>query len=1493
MKKDILAKLISFGFGNLSVIPVFLLSSTNQDGNEVYKKYQTQIDQFLKLIKPEPYKHFDNTAIKNGHTKIISDKYEINKYQIKESDENGKVVIDLGVFEFDNPIDILIHQPQSGNNIVQTPQIQLLEKIEGNNIPTIDKNNSEQQKSIQITDLPTIYNPTTKQHIHTLKLNSDIPDAFNQQVKEKLSELNKQLKLLEQTLYQKLPNSQYSDELNQLQEKIWQTKQEILKFQETSYLVKSKIYVLKTILPSISTLSHNKQIIFNQTFKIHNNSFNLNSSPSQTYGQLGSYFDKETFWFDTSKFESPFPDNIQFLLEPKSDNSNNNLGFFVESIITDKFYKPIFDFEKVDLYIYDLTKLKINSKGQFIWPDKEYFSQNELQDLSKDPSKYYSSLSSLPLVVAKNKKTNFAQFHLVLNIPSLNPKNDLKKIDDFYGFFQDLISSKKILEEKISQAKVLLEKSTNFDLKRKLEYQINQYNQEIEKIESNSSKLNFKFLLPYYFKKLSKTPSNNVLISQNTYDKLSDSINSFLIPLINPTNPSINNFQSHPKSAFFNFLIKHKNISQTQIKDLKYFTIYSHFQEYLTHLANNWTTQQVTIPIKLQFNAESTNGNSFTSIKEKLNQYKKSPNLLFQDLSISLVSNPKRTTQPLSEKILSNIKIEEIKLQNNDKELFLKFKYDSTIKNSSGDDLFFFHLYQTEYVIDLENKKEITYDFLKSKLFFDEQKIRNFIKQFSRSQLFNFLKNNPKFILNFIHQSSNTLPPLDLPKLANLQVIYDWNYYSQTDGKSLKFKIQSPESSLDNFEVDNLNYLGELFENTPPNYFDKEKKIIEINLYPSNPSLKTLDELKQIIEKTFESWLENHQSKLENYPKTQTLIKKLTEKHFQKLLSPQKSIESKRKSFIDIELKSNLDNEPSDLREIQTLLSKNSLTFRFTNIKPFDFNQIKFKEIKTEINTIFSPNSSTFETENRYKTLMQEFKNAIFSNLSSQILLNSNKLNNGFDLNDFVTPTNNSSLFKFKIIPSNTEFNWNTDDYEYDEEESKLFHKELENLFYGRKKANLEVLLPKYLKQYYLNSDKLSFSVENTSTSSKLVDFSKLGSELDQVLELKHPKWKELLNSAYKHIFDSYANLLNIPIKKTFSPSDFLKIPSINLKNIVFNNSTTIDQKIQSKIIELKGQLQSKEINNNIFLVAIAQTYLDFFGELINNSIKTQISKFTQLINESYDENWFNISEFISKEKEYKFDVLKIFSFILPHINFKELKSFDELEIKVAPEYSKEISVIPYQLKSGHFPWGFGKTQTSLNFLFDKQEIFDLSWMKLILDLNKKLNDNFTIPKNLKDFLYKKYSLSEEDNPKNVIDPDNPNNNSSDKDNSSKDNNPNDESNKIIEFNIKSHLSWIVPLSIISVIGIVLLIFYLWKIKRKTKQNKLNNDDYIDEIDPKKLNIIDLLDKNKSSNKKQEIVTSPIKKDNNSDGNDDEINEAYDDIELSYSNSSENENKEV
>ncbi|SYV90195.1 Uncharacterised protein, partial [Metamycoplasma alkalescens] len=50
-------------------------------------------------------------------------------------------------------------------------------------------------------------------------------------------------------------------------------------------------------------------------------------------------------------------------------------------------------------------------------------------------------------------------------------------------------------------------------------------------------------------------------------------------------------------------------------------------------------------------------------------------------------------------------------------------------------------------------------------------------------------------------------------------------------------------------------------------------------------------------------------------------------------------------------------------------------------------------------------------------------------------------------------------------------------------------------------------MLPEYLKQYYLNTDKLTLSIQNNSPLSKLIDFSQLETELDQSLEKKYPNW--------------------------------------------------------------------------------------------------------------------------------------------------------------------------------------------------------------------------------------------------------------------------------------------------------------------------------------------------------------------------------------------------
>lgn len=895
---------------------------------------------------------------------------------------------------------------------------------------------------------------------------------------------------------------------------------------------------------------------------------------------------------------------------------------------------------------------------------------------------------------------------------------------------------------------------------------------------------------------------------------LSNSLFRFNDPIINSSHSKIN----HPKSSFFQFLSKTKGIPSNDIAFLNYPDVYSLFAEYLTFLANDWTSYSSLKILKFDFDFDKL-AKSITN-QNDLEKYKSNHLDFFNDF-ISLTSNKEKIKSELIKDY-----IESLELSFNEKlsHLTIKIKSKENAKNE-------YQFNQIEYILDLKNKKDITLDFLKPKIELNLQTIKNHIKNLSAFRFIDYITKYPNWIINesskYINSSFLTGDP-NLDKflrgeLKEAKITYDLDTFYSSNGKTLKFNIKSINYDFGTFIIDDLIFLGDLFENIKSDYFYDNKSIIEINLF-NEINLKkdyiseslSLSSLKEIITNKLTTFLKEKGFNYEDYKNNLDSV--ITEEITTKLISDQSSIKKKQQDFVEISL--SLDSSSLDKKD----LSSNKLYFRFTNIKPFDFKDLKLSDVILNINTIFSEAYTDFEYEVRYKNLIKQLKEEISTNLLNQFKENNNNIGNNYLPEDFISNKKNEGyIFNFEFIPyylKTKEIELLNKDYD---ERNEILNKHLEDLFYGLRKINLGITIPSYLKQYYLNSDNFNITVRNHSYLVKLVDFSNIKNEIDKSLEIKYPNWKNELNNKYKSTFKDFATKLGISEDKINLTEPFLNPPKIEIIEAFKNNESILTGEINKKVTLLTNKLKNKVFDNNQFLVVLAEEILKIYASYINTFIKQKIAEYTKIINPAYNEIFFDIYQFVSPETKYSFSYNKLFNFLIQDVDFSTVKSIDSLIKNEIEHITKKINIIPSLDADGKPKYGFNDFETSLNISINKNILFEMQWMKYIIDLDKRTQGHFMLPESLKNNLYKKYSLDSKNDEEYLPSP--PKENQDDFNTKEPKKPSNTNGSKLKGFNIKEHLVWIIPLALILPLGAILLPILIIRLKKTKKSFLSENDD--------------------------------------------------------------------
>ncbi|ENY69145.1 Hypothetical protein MAU_1870 [Metamycoplasma auris 15026] len=1457
MKKRNLITLLS-----LSLFPPFLVSGTfsirkaEEDRQEVNFKDEAvtkNYERFKKTISVVPFKFYDNDSVIENKPRIISKEYKIDESKIKVfvDKEKKNYEVDLGIFEYDYPVDVLIHY--NFDLISDVPNVTLATLKEQNGVVRTDIEPSKEEK-ISLPDLAEVIDEKKSSKVSRLNLSPQLNEKETKELRKQLVAIKKDKAKLQNNFrkaFTKFKSTSWAsrteeetrakndleNQKNQIKEK--KNKEKNLEKELDADSIKT--FVLKTSWTDDAT---RKNFTFKQTFKLSSNSFNFQSRFWED--EKGSYFEKQTLWFDTSRFQEPFPINMPFLLEPKNQQNDKNIGFFVESIYSDRFYIPELDFNNNELYFYDLTEIKDNGFGKYKWPEKKPYNQTELERIFNESrnARFIGALKSVLLIGIKNKKTNQTKWVLLQLLPPLIDDNDKsnrfwKKLD-----FESMIAENK---KEIERLKTLIkDKEKPDNLKKKIEYSIKNLEEKNQYLNRN---LDFLDLLNPFIEYISEINENGT--NKPNYKELANLLSQSLYRLKDPILDANRNLEIHPKSSFFHFLQKTKQIAINDLASLNYHDIYILFQEYLTHLANKWTTYSPLKALEVSFDYEKL-ANTITS-SSSLEKYKKDNSLFFKDF-VKITSKQQKNISP--DEVLKTIESLELDFNEASKHLMITFKQKSNLNKE-------YLFSNTEFTLDLKEKKDITFEFLKSKIEINQKKLKEDIKSLSRNQFIKYVEKNPNFIIenkdkyieNVSFSKENGFDDFLEKEFKEAKVIYDWETFNSSNGKDLVFRVKSEHYDFGSFEIKDLVFLGDLFQNEKPDYLDNDKKVFEINLYDelkkySSSIINTLsiESLKEIIKKKLEDWfkeipwlqevsynLSDFKSNLEDV---------IQDTNIKKLMSNQSSIKQKQSDFVEISL-------TLDASALDENKSKKELFFRFTNIQPFDFKSLKLNDISLKIDTLFSTNTSAFEYEMWYKEIIAEIKKNITLELINQFKTNKDIFGSKTTIEDFLKTDkeNNEQLFTFEFIPSF----WikkSVDSLNLNEgERQEILDKYLESLFYALRKINLGINVPSYLKQYYLNAEEFNISIQNNSSSSRVIDFSILREEINKSLENKYPNWKENLNTKYKDDFDDIAKTLDVPIKENYNDEYFLNPPKITIKDIFADSSAALKQKFDKNLLELTNKLRNKVFDNSNFLVELAKSTFELYGAYINDVIKNKISNYMKLINPSYDKSFFDVDDFISANKSYAFDAYQVFSFLLPNVDFTNLKSLESLSLDKLKDINKEINIVPSKDEAGQPKWGINSFKTTLDINFNKDTIFDLLWMKYVLDLEKSSLGFFELPKVLKDKVYKKYELSLSDDIEEIINPeDSP-------DDTNTHSNSNNKSNKDKTFNVKEHLWWIIPLAWIVPLGAILLPILIIRLKRSKKALA---DSEVEVINKSKEN-----KKNSKKSKNNDILISLLKPKNN------------------------------
>ncbi|SYV90193.1 Uncharacterised protein, partial [Metamycoplasma alkalescens] len=277
----------------------------------------------------------------------------------------------------------------------------------------------------------------------------------------------------------------------------------------------------------------------------------------------------------------------------------------------------------------------------------------------------------------------------------------------------------------------------------------------------------------------------------------------------------------------------------------------------MTYLANKTIDQKPTKPILIKFDSSKIKDlkSQFTTPSNNVQDINK----LFESQIISLFLNDKKIKNNELEELKKILKIRKYEMSNNKKELLIEFQLENPSSNNSSS----YILSKSEFIFDLEEQKEITDDIFNKKLIFNEQKIKSFINQFSKTQFIKLLRKKDFNLFleeknSFLSNGLSSLTDEEKEQLKKSKIDYDFDTYLESEGKTLKFTISSNDYSFGSYSFDNLSYLGDIFQNTKPNYIEQSKNIIEINLYEElkEDSSKPADEnkLKELIKSKIESW---------------------------------------------------------------------------------------------------------------------------------------------------------------------------------------------------------------------------------------------------------------------------------------------------------------------------------------------------------------------------------------------------------------------------------------------------------------------------------------------------------------------------------------------------------------------------------------------------------------------------------------------------------------